>query len=1823
MVCRAAFFLLSLFFTLLLGGRHVLAAPAPNPESTRAPVVNSGTCSKPISILDVAYYTDMSAKIRGDDGTICAAKPARRALKAPPRNSQAHSAPISPVGGQGLSGLTRRDDYSCGENDPCPNSACCGKNGYCGFGDEYCGTNGESPNDACWSNCDATAECGINAAVANTTCPLNVCCSQYGFCGTTDLFCLESEGCQSNCGEPESSGETDGDVQSRIIGYYEAWKYESTCSAVSLKNLPVGSLTHLHIAFGYIAPDTFEISMMDGVPDSVIDKITQLKDTNPAINMVISLGGWSFNDNDTTTQPVFGDMVSSKSKRATFITNLFAFLDHYGLDGVDFDWEYPGAPDRGGNDDDGENYATFLKELDDVNSERAKKTIVSFTAPTSYWYLQYMELTDMMDYVDYVNLMAYDLHGTWDGPEDQVGSIVLAHTNLTEIQNSLSLMWRNDVDPSKINLGIGFYGRSFNLTDPNCFQPGCPFQGGAAKGVCSGESGILSYDEITNIIDQYDVDPIWDKDAAVKYVVWGGNSWVSYDDKDTFQQKVEYANNQGLGGLLIWAIDQDTSELDALQGLIYPKTLNAFVDDTVNDYEYWQSSSEGVCRLTDCGNKCVAGEVLITSQKCGDSTSQLCCPLAAAPDPDDCTWRGNPPSCNGHCQDGEVPMEQNKWGGGGDSCSDGNKVYCCKSPKATGCRTTGCGGDCNSDEESIAGEFFDNCFLQPKKLCCEKPVGFSDCYWQGKDGSCYDNNCKFGTEIQLAESYDGGGENCGYQLSRQRVFCCTPPDGESPFLPVELDYLFPNPPTGDDVDTDFKLETDDTYGGKYDEDDDTEPNDSTFGFVILASPDTIQTSLDKRDGSHWDVYNCEDAVTDGEHTVQMVCTDDSADSNCYKIGLGSGVPGTILELPKHCGPMRYAVAKDMRPAASQEIPHRIVKRSGLSASKKHVVYDLTFDYDFARVRRDSGEETQVRIDYSNEEGYWDAIVDKAADKKRRRARSLDSLPDFDGDHQLWLEHAWAEDHKGGLLTREELHARWFGSDILDWLQGLFSVAEAAPSVTHSVSETLSVLLLQEQYSCNLGGVDVEAKLNVQADLDLTIDTSFGLTIITTMGVLPDLSQSYMYFRNKGKVEAVFSIDALAQASYDTGDIELFGLQNFNALFSVYGIVTVGPNFKLFGSVNMDVSLSGSFEAAVTLADWDTQVSFPDPGTSSDYDPQDLKTAEDKTQPGDASFDWSVQAEGQITAHLKPQASFGITWGSVFSSLGNCEVDLVLDGYMQAYVRAGASGGSSTDTSASVCYGANTGADLYVKLDAPDQFNWILANNPWSLGSWGPVPVIDETCPISTSSKRTIHPGGGGSELAQLRSSKKRDTTVIGPLLYLPFGLSCPDQSGNATSEIVSCPLCSSSDDSTASKRWLYGSNDTDLITDSLLARDNDGDGGTCVYYPFAETACPASGASARSLIEKRDKKTWDYTDSTGMGWTFESSTFPNCGKAVNNAGISKWYGYDAAQSSSNLACVPSTFKQNDGTEAYFDQSDYVTEHVFEWQTYVQFVDWLRGGSGPAAPTGYTMPSQAWVELYIMGVPRTTGLHMNTARLGGDTTDSWSYLDYCIRGLGGTSNTQQLVLADGKMNRQKETFFSMHSPGVDKSTAEATMIYAKNVAAVFTYLNYIPPTTNTVDEAIWNKFMRSSNWIDLVSADFQTRYLALRTAAGGGAAGSYGEPVYTDPTTNVKSVGNMRWLWKTFIDASLATIEVNARSYCTAVSQYFVASTANPSPKYLIATGSSANAAWATSAFGAGGWCASPRLPRPQGGGGLYGAYAYPAYTVDANGATVTLGNPTP
>jgi chitinase len=69
-------------------------------------------------------------------------------------------------------------------------------------------------------------------------------------------------------------------------------------------------------------------------------------------------------------------------------------------------------------------------------------------------------LKELEPWIDWFNIMTYDIHGVWDSNVTAIGSVALAHTNLTEIDNGLELLWRNNVNPERVNLGLGFYGRS-------------------------------------------------------------------------------------------------------------------------------------------------------------------------------------------------------------------------------------------------------------------------------------------------------------------------------------------------------------------------------------------------------------------------------------------------------------------------------------------------------------------------------------------------------------------------------------------------------------------------------------------------------------------------------------------------------------------------------------------------------------------------------------------------------------------------------------------------------------------------------------------------------------------------------------------------------------------------------------------------------------------------------------------------------------------------------------------------------------------------------------------------------------------------------------------------------------------------------------------------------------------------------------------------------------------------------------------------------------------------------------------------------------------
>jgi chitinase len=165
----------------------------------------------------------------------------------------------------------------------------------------------------------------------------------------------------------------------------------------------------------------------------------------------------------------------------------------------------------------------------------------------------------------------FSLDGLWDAEGKEIGARAFAHTNLTEINMGLELLWRNNINPERVVMGLGFYGRSFTMADSNCMTSGCAFKKGEAPaGECTNIPGVLSASEIHKII-RNGASVSFDKEAAVKIATWNKDQWVSWDDMETLKLKLDYANKRCLGGTMVWAVDLDDGTLIEALGKVMDK----------------------------------------------------------------------------------------------------------------------------------------------------------------------------------------------------------------------------------------------------------------------------------------------------------------------------------------------------------------------------------------------------------------------------------------------------------------------------------------------------------------------------------------------------------------------------------------------------------------------------------------------------------------------------------------------------------------------------------------------------------------------------------------------------------------------------------------------------------------------------------------------------------------------------------------------------------------------------------------------------------------------------------------------------------------------------------------------------------------------------------------------------------------------------------------------------------------------------------------------------------------------------------------------------
>lgn len=346
----------------------------------------------------------------------------------------------------------------------------------------------------------------------------------------------------------------------RVIGYYGGWK---SLEGYTPDNIDGSKLTHVLYAFAYI-----DSNMRIGMGSSKYDpsnfaKLRALKERNPHLKTLISVGGWDWSGR-------FSDAALTEESRTVFADSCVDFILKHGFDGVDLDWEYPVRGGQAGNTkrpEDKQNFTLLMKKirekLDAQSAKDGRPYLLSFAGGGTAEYASDTELDKLGKVVDFAMLMSYDYHGKWDARTDFNAPLYpVPHSPKYQINyniNDTVNNWLNRGMPAeKLVIGIPFYGIKYT-------------------GVASTDNGGFYQDFDTGWAISY-------KDIAEKYLtndsytrhfhdvakvpwLFDGSTFISYDDPESLNIKANYIRDRGLGGAMIWQLAQDDSNRTLLNAL--------------------------------------------------------------------------------------------------------------------------------------------------------------------------------------------------------------------------------------------------------------------------------------------------------------------------------------------------------------------------------------------------------------------------------------------------------------------------------------------------------------------------------------------------------------------------------------------------------------------------------------------------------------------------------------------------------------------------------------------------------------------------------------------------------------------------------------------------------------------------------------------------------------------------------------------------------------------------------------------------------------------------------------------------------------------------------------------------------------------------------------------------------------------------------------------------------------------------------------------------------------------------------------------------------
>ncbi|KAF9069510.1 chitinase [Rhodocollybia butyracea] len=391
----------------------------------------------------------------------------------------------------------------------------------------------------------------------------------------------------SGSGSPGVPGPSTGKLAAVLAnGWYPGWMAGTNPPS----NISWSKYNTLTFAFATTTPDVNTVAL---------DSISQQALPEFNVTTILSIGGWS-------GSMYFSNAMATAQNRSAFVQTVVDIANQYDVDGIEFDWEYPGKQGIGCNtvsSSDSANFLLFLQQLrkDPTGAQLILAAAVSITPFAGSDGEPMADVSSFADVLNYISVMNYDIWGSWSST---VGPNAPLNDTCAPVRDGSAVSaikaWTAAGFPAdQLSLGVAAYGHSFNVSNSNAlkgstlqlypaFNAGAQPHGDSQDAPAGTDScgnptpigGIFNYwglivspggfltPEGTPVEG---VDWTFDECSQTPFVYNPTTDvMVSYDDATSFTAKGKFISEMGLRGFSVWDTTGDYMDtlLTAIGGAV-------------------------------------------------------------------------------------------------------------------------------------------------------------------------------------------------------------------------------------------------------------------------------------------------------------------------------------------------------------------------------------------------------------------------------------------------------------------------------------------------------------------------------------------------------------------------------------------------------------------------------------------------------------------------------------------------------------------------------------------------------------------------------------------------------------------------------------------------------------------------------------------------------------------------------------------------------------------------------------------------------------------------------------------------------------------------------------------------------------------------------------------------------------------------------------------------------------------------------------------------------------------------------------------------------